>query len=90
MANLAWGLVAAVSVLGGWGTAAQGAVTAVVGLYLLMAAAIHVRILLVGPIEERRPLSSVIPTVMVGCLLTFFAVLALVDADASPFSRSMT
>jgi hypothetical protein len=85
MANLAWGVVAVMSVLGGWETAAHGALTAVFGLYLLMAAAIHVRILLVGPVDERRPLSSVIPTVMIGCLLTFFAVLALVDADASPF-----
>jgi hypothetical protein len=85
MANLAWGVVAVLAVLGDWGTAAQGALAAVFGLYLLMAASIHVRILLVGPAEERRPPSAVIPTVIVGALVTFFAAVALVDADASPF-----
>jgi len=85
MANLAWGVIALLAVLGDWGTAAQGALTCVFGLYLLMAGGLHIRILIAGPREERRSFGAVIPTILVGAMLTFFAVVALIEADASPF-----
>src|SRR5215207_456419 len=61
MANLAWGVMALLAVLGDWGTAAQGALTCVFGLYLLMAGGLHIRILIAGPREERRSFGAVIP-----------------------------
>ncbi len=54
MANLAWGLLAIAAVVWDWGVPAQAVVTAVFGVYLLLASSLHLRILVVGPTEARR------------------------------------
>lgn len=41
-ANLAWGITGLLSWLLSWGTAAQGAITLIFGLYMLQAAGLHV------------------------------------------------
>lgn len=40
-ANLAWGVVAIVGILQGWGTQALGALVLLVGIYMIQAAALH-------------------------------------------------
>ena len=85
MANLAWGVVAVIAVLGDWGTTTLAAITAVFGLYLLFAASIHVRLLLGGPPDQRRSPTQVVPIVVVSIVMLFFAIAGLASADATPF-----
>jgi hypothetical protein len=83
LANLAWGLFALVSVLWGWGTAAQATATGIFGLYLASAST-----LVFSASREpgqRRSLGPAISTAVIGLLLLAFAIAALVDASIAPF-----
>ena len=82
MANLAWGVVAVIAVLGDWGTTTLAALTAVFGLYLLFAASIHVRLLLARPPDQRRSPTEVVPIVVVSLVMLFFAIAGLASANA--------
>ncbi len=76
LANLAWGLVAIAAVWGGWGVRAQGAVTTVFGLYLLLAAGLHLGILTVGPASAKRGVVPVLASALMGAAVTYFGVAA--------------
>jgi hypothetical protein len=72
-------------VLWDWGTTAQAALTGVFGVYLLLAAALNVRVLLAGSPDERRTPAEVVPIVVMGAIVTLFAVMGLLAAGAGPF-----
>ena len=50
-ANLAWGVVAIIGVIQGWGTEALGALVLLVGIYMLQAAVLH----LIKSKETKQP-----------------------------------
>ena len=85
LANLAWGLVAIAAVIWDWGVAAQAAVTAVFGLYLLEAGILHAVGRHSEPAGEHRSVIPAAATLAIGGLLLYFAIAALVDASISPF-----
>jgi hypothetical protein len=84
-ANLAVGLTALVAWAGGWGAAAEVAVTLVFGLYLLQAALLHLRNRIrdhaLGPAEVAKLLG--IASMAVGLLVV--AVIAAVATPLKPF-----
>ena len=85
IANLAWGLLAIAGVVWDWGVTSQAAVTAVFGVYLLLASGIHLQILVAGSAEARRGAVPGVATALLGGMLMFFAVTALADASVRPF-----
>ena len=69
-ANLAWGVVAIVGLLQGWGTQALGALVLLVGIYMIQAAVLHLLELKEAK-QNNRYGSKLANTAYAGCMLWF-------------------